>query len=331
MADSSTSRSLQDFSLIRSYVEKRVEEFNMYEPSLGFMFFALELILNLQEDEVKDAITDNHYLKKSSTGEEGRGGHDRGIDAVYIDDSEVPTTVHFFNFKYTSKFEKTDNHFPSNEIDKISAFLNSLMQKDKHLENDINPILFSKIEDIWNLFESQNPNFVIHVCANFYNGFQTDEKKRLEREVNKYSNLTVEYHLMPWFVSKLTKAGKRTVNARIRAIDKNLYEKSDGDIRALIVNIDARDLLRIVVNDEATREKVDLQDFSILQNYDILEDSFEDNVRLYLKQRSKINRNILSTGQKLNTEAKVRMLEGQVFKEKSKMVEPMPKEGLFSA
>ncbi len=39
----------------------------------------------------------------------------------------------------------------------------------------------------------------------------------------------------------------------------------------------------------------------------------------------------LSTGQKLNTEAKVSMLEGQVFKEKSKMVEPMPKEGLFSA
>jgi len=78
-------------------------------------------------------------------------------------------------------------------------------------------------------------------------------------------------------------------------LDKNLFEKSDGDIRALIVDIDTRELLRIVIDDDDLRTNADLQDYTVLQNYNILEDAFEDNVRIYLKQRSKINRNIKET------------------------------------
>jgi hypothetical protein len=100
---------------------------------------------------------------------------------------------------------------------------------------------------------------------------------------------------MPNFVANLTRQGKQTVNARLRAIDQNLFEKADGDIRALIVNIDARELLRIVTNDEQIRKDVSVQDYQVLNNYSILEDAFEDNVRVYLKQRSKINKTIKET------------------------------------
>ncbi len=100
---------------------------------------------------------------------------------------------------------------------------------------------------------------------------------------------------MPDFVSSLTKKGKQIVNAKLRAIDQNLFEKSDGDIRAIVVNVDARELLRIVCDDEQTRQSVDAGDYSILKKYEVLEDAFDDNVRMYLKQRSKINRNIKET------------------------------------
>jgi len=38
-----------------------------------------------------------------------------------------------------------------------------------------------------------------------------------------------------------------------------------------------------------------LPNYSVLKEYPVLEDAFEDNVRIYLKQRSKINRNIKET------------------------------------
>jgi hypothetical protein len=255
------------------------------------MFFALDIVLGLQDDEAEDAITDSSYLKQSNKA----SGHDRGIDALYIDTSEKPAVVHFFNMKYTEEIKNTAKFFPSGEIDKVLGFLSSVITPDEKLADHINKHLFGKVEEIWELFKSQYPKFVIHICANHYLGLEESERKRFEREVNKYSNFKIEYHLMSDFVSRLTKKGKQVVNAKLKAIDQNLFEKSDGDIRAIVVNVDARELLRIVCDDEQTRQSVDAGDYSLLKKHDVLEDAFDDNVRMYLKQRSKINRNIKET------------------------------------
>lgn len=82
---------LQDFSLIQTYVNKYQKDYNLSAPEKAFPFSCLELILSLQQDEIEESITE--------------GGMDRGIDALYIDTSDSPATVHIFNLKYTSKFE----------------------------------------------------------------------------------------------------------------------------------------------------------------------------------------------------------------------------------
>jgi hypothetical protein len=164
------------------------------------MFFALDLILGLQDDEAEDSITDTSYLKLSKKG----SGHDRGIDALHIDDSEKPAIVHIFNFKYTGDEKKIGNHFPSGEIDKILSFVASVISGDEKISENINKPLFSKVEEIWALFKVQNPKFVIHLCSNYYLGLEENERKRFERETAKYSNFKVEYHLMQNFVSSVT-------------------------------------------------------------------------------------------------------------------------------
>ena len=282
--------SLQDYSTIKSHIERIQNDLDK-EPQDAFYFFVLNLILGLQDDEIEDSITDNSYLVKMG----GRGGHDRGIDAIYIDTSDVKPVIHLFNCKYARTFEKTDGHFPSGEIDKIVNFLNGLIGKDKELVNTVNPVMASKIEEIWEFFQTTNPNFKMHLCANLYNGLVKDEKVRFEREVHIHSNFEISYHLMDEFVNLLTKKDKQTINAKLKGIDRNNFEKSDGDIRALIVNVDARDLIRIVLDDEDIRNTVDIDDYDKLRNYHILEDAFEDNVRVYLRQRSRVNRNIKGT------------------------------------
>lgn len=283
--------SLQDFSAIHSHIE-RIKKETDKDSADAFYFFVMNLILGLQDDEIEDAITDSSYLNKLGA----EGGYDRGIDAVWIDTSETTPEIHFFNCKYTTTFKKTDNHFPSGEIDKIVNFLNALLSQNDELPKTVNPVLRSKVEEIWGFYESaRNPHYVIHLCANFYNGLIKDEKLRFEQEINKHSYFDIQYHLMQDMVSLITKKGKKTVNAKLKGVDRNNFLKSDGDIRALIVNVDARDLIRIVLDDKDIRNEAYLTDYEKLKDHSILEDAFEDNVRVYLRQRSRVNRNIKKT------------------------------------
>ena len=284
--------SVQDFAVINTHVEKFKDDYEFSDSSNAFYFLALNLLLGLQDDEIRDSITDNHYLKTIGQ----VAGHDRGIDAVYIDEGD-PTApvIHFFNFKYGSTFNKTQANFPSNEIDKILSFLSSLLSQDKDLKTDVNPVLYSKVEEIWDLFKKLNPSFVFHICSNLYHEFEENERRRFETGIQKYSNFTIYYHKIHDFVNLLTRSGKKIVDANIRAIDKNYFEKSDGDIRGLVVNIDVKDLIRIVLDNEDLRKKADIDAYEELKKEVILEDAFEDNIRIYLKQRTKINKNIKTT------------------------------------
>lgn len=287
----STTPSLQDFSLIRTHAEKYQSELLLQTLSLGFSAFVLDLILSLQADEIEDSLTDSFFLQSRSQ----TSGHDRGIDAIYIDNSVTPSIVHIFNFKYTDDFRKINNHFPATEIDKILGFLANLMAKDDSMRMEVNPILYSKVQEIWNLFNSQNPLFVVHICSNHYKSFEEMEKKRFEKGLANYTYISHEYHEMSGIVERLTHRDRILVNGCVKAIDKNIFEKSGGDIRALIAEIDARDLLRLVVDDEELRNNADLGDYSVLREQRLLEDAFEDNVRIYLKQRTRINQNIKAT------------------------------------
>lgn len=283
--------SLQEFSLVNSFVEKIKNDNNLNTSSNAFYFFVMDNLFNLQDDEIEDSITDNFFLRSRDK----EGGHDRGIDIIYIDDSDTKAHVHIFNFKYSSTFENTKKNFPSNEIDKILGYIHMLIQQKEELVELLNPSLKSKTEEIWEIFKSQNPEFTVHLCSNLYHGLESGEKRRFDLELGKFTNFNLVEHTMTEWVKLLTKSGKKNVNAKISAIDKNYFEKSFGDIRALIANFEAKELVRIILDDDAVREQADFGNFEELVNYDILEDAFEDNVRVYLKQRTKINRNIKET------------------------------------
>lgn len=286
-----TAPTLQEFSLIRTLTEKKQQDNGFEALSSAFYFVVIDLILGLQEDEIRDSITDGHFLRVTNQ----TSGHDRGVDALFIDEASAPPIIHMFNFKYAESFSKAkNNNLPSGEIDKILSFLNAVNQQEETLIQEVNPILASKIQDIWKIFESQNPKFKFHFCANYYKNIEKSEKERLERSIGR--NVDIQYHLMPELIKYLASADKKIVNGRIKGIDRCFFEKSDGNIRALIVNIDARDLVRIVIDDEVLRDKADMDDdeYEGMKNYKILEDAFNDNVRIYLK-KSSINKNIKTT------------------------------------
>ena len=282
--------SLQDFSLLMTNVDKISKEKNIDKPS-AFMQLSLDLLLDLQDDEIDDAITDNNYLKIRNK----MSGHDRGIDAIYIDETQAPTIINIFNFKFTEKFEKIESNFPSNEIDKIISFLDDVLKQDEKIKENVNTLLFEKIKEIWTIYQTQIPVIRIHICSNLNNVFESNEKERFERDLKNFSNITYQYTTIKDLVKYLTKKNRMEINGKIKMIDLNYFEKSDGDVRALIGNVDVKDLIRIVLNDEAIRTSPELDDYKKMLNFSIENNVFEDNVRIYLKQRSRINRNIKET------------------------------------
>ncbi len=286
-----TTPTLQEYSLVRAKTEKKRQDYSFADLSSAFYFVVMDLILGLQDDEIQDSITDSNFLKVSNQ----TSGHDRGIDAFYIDEASTPPAIHMFNFKYVETFNKAkNNNLPSGEIDKILSFINALNQQEEDLLREINPVLASKVQDVWKMFENQDPRLTFHICSNHYKNFEQVEKERFERSIGK--NISIQYHLMPNLIEYIISADKRVVDGKIKGIDKGYFEKSDGNIRALIVNVDARDLLRIVLDDEVIRNRADMNDneYEVLKNFKILEDTFDDNVRTYLK-KSSINKNIKVT------------------------------------
>lgn len=104
---------LQDYSLVRTKTEKKQQDHGCKDLSSAFYFVVIDLILGLQDDEIQDSITDSNFLRVSGQA----SGHDRGIDALYIDEVSTPPIINMFNFKYAETFDKAkNNNLPSIEI-----------------------------------------------------------------------------------------------------------------------------------------------------------------------------------------------------------------------
>ncbi|MCG6142739.1 AIPR family protein [Leptospira mtsangambouensis] len=284
-------KNLQDFSLISSQIKKYQLDYELESEIIAFYYFTLNSLFKLQKDEIEDTITDTDYL--TSIGE--ISGNDNGIDALYINTASTPPNIHLLNYKFITDFKKADSHFPSTELHKIKSFINSILQEDTEIEKNINPTLFSKMVEIWEIYKHQIPIINIHLVSNSFQGLEKTEKEKFEREMSRYTNFKIHYNTIDSFVARLTESKGNPINVKIKAIDFNYFEKSDGDIRALIFSADAKDVIRILIQNEILRSNPDPETYDLIKNFKIEETAFEDNVRIYLTQSSRINKNITLT------------------------------------
>ena len=258
--------------------------------SQGFYYVLLATLFDLQDDEIDDAITDDAYrvFKGDSPGK------DRAIDAVYIDERKVPPTVHMFNCKYTEDIGRTQSFYPSTEVDKVLTFLSELLSRESELARHVNTALHAKITEMWDLIDRVQPHFVLHLASNYTEGLTIEEETRLRTSLGVYSNFTYEFHTQSSVAIRLAKKGRVAVDGVCKAIHKNLFEQSAGDIRALIVHLEASQLIRMLCDHPNLRADAAALPATMV-GVAVCEHAFEDNVRVYLQQTSKVNRNIKAT------------------------------------
>ncbi|MFA4910031.1 MAG: AIPR family protein [Desulfobacteria bacterium] len=252
---------LVTFSTINEKVKKYLEDYSLDDMSTAFEWLALETILNLNEDEIEDAITD--------------GAMDGGIDAIHI----AGRDVHIFNFKYTEIFENTKNNFPETETDKILVTMAGIYGKSLK-KDDVNELLWEKVNEIWDLFDKGTPNFKYYLCSNKEKPIE-HAKRKFEQNLDKYKYVEYHYYDQEDIVSRILEKKYRKINGEINFVDLQYFDRSDGPLKGIVATVAATDLIKLVQDpNEPTK---------------IIEDVFNENVRVYMKLKNRINRGIYDT------------------------------------
>ena len=232
----------------------------------AFSHVVMEYALGLDPEQIEDSITD--------------GADDRGIDAVYVDDRDGHNTIHLFQFKFSATFAKAKRNFPSHEIDKLLSFCADVLDENAHLKKSCNPLLWAKVHEIWQALKKPNPKFEVHFAGNMLPLVET-QKKRAEQALAKYRTFSVNQHTLESVVGLFIERKEEKIDASLQVVDKNYFDRSDGNIRGLIATVAAEEIVRLIASpDETTQVRLGV---------------FNDNVRIYLSRKNQINRKIIAS------------------------------------
>jgi len=248
---------------VKSYIDI---ENGIDSEQKAFPILMVSSLLMVSDEEAEDAITD--------------GAKDRGVDAVFVDDRDGKNVIHVFQFKYVNTYENTKKNFPSAEIDKLVSFFDDLLDVNKSLEDTCNPILWNKVKEIWAALDKSKPSIEVHFCGNTL-PMQGAERKRADSSLGKFKYFNVNHHSLDSIVEMFVEKKHTKINNQIQVVDKDYFDRTDGSIRGLICTVEANEVISLIANPEDPTS--------------VNKEIFNDNVRVYLSKKNKINRKIIET------------------------------------
>lgn len=245
------------FSVLHEKVKKLKEDLSLSDFSSAFTRYALEIIIKLNNDDIEESITD--------------GPDDGGIDAIYIKDREV----HLFSFTYTDNVDNSDKNYPGNDIDKIIVTTSQILSKQLNtgLYNDA---IKDKYGEILAEFDKGKTTTKLYLVSNKKHPVDS-EKKKLASQLSQFRFIEIRYFDLNDLVGLLLENRTNKIDGDLNFIDKQHFEKSDGNIKTIIGVMPAIDLINII----SDKEKKTIPNEAI----------FNDNIRVYKPQHS-INKSI---------------------------------------
>lgn len=255
-----------DWNALDNKITSTISEHDELDRTKALTAVAVSEIMEIDLDEAIDAITD--------------GGNDRGVDAMYIDDRETKNEIHIFQTKCVGTFEKSKNNFPSSEIDKLTSFVTDLTGHDAEALESTNELLKTKIADALGVLNEANASITVHFVGNTAPLVEA-EMKRVQAAFARYKAIEFRMHdldaLSDFFLEKRAPSLVR----EITAIDTNFFDRTDQNLRGVVCSVAALDIV------DAIRSEDDP---------DTVESGiFDQNVRVYLKRRNRINRRIIES------------------------------------
>ena len=255
-----------DWNALDQKVCATIAEYEELDRTKSLSVVAISETMEIDIDEAVDAITD--------------GGNDRGVDALFIDDRDGKNDIHIFQTKCVGDFSKSKSNFPSSEIDKLASFIVDLTGHDNDALASTNSLLKAKISDALEVLKEANATITVHFVGNTAPLIDT-ELKRVRTAFSRYKAIEFRMHdldaLSDFFLEKRVPALVR----EITAIDTNFFDRTDQNLRGVVCSVAALDIVD-AIKSEDDPEQVEAG-------------IFDQNVRIYLKRRNRINRRIIES------------------------------------
>ena len=250
---------LASFSVINQKVEKIFQEEDLENKGLAFVNLCLKTLFKLTDEEIEETITD--------------GPMDGEVDAIYIADR----TINLMTFKYTDQFKLSQKNYPESELDQFILTVDSIISGNL-AEKTINNAVWEKYEEIRNLSSIGKIEFKIFVVSNKQHPVE-HAKLKLTNAIEKYRIVEAPIYLdQEDLVSRILEDKTEQVNGHIQFIDKQHFEKSDGNIKTVIGAVAASDFINLIKKDDTT----------------INENVFNENIRVY-KPKHRVNKAIIES------------------------------------
>lgn len=255
-----------DWNALDQKINATAAEYDELGRSKALTVVAVSEIMEIDIDEAVDAITD--------------GGNDRGADAVYVDDRDAKNDIHIFQAKCANDFEKSKSNFPGGEIDKLISFVTDLTNHDTEALESANDLLKAKILDALEVLKESNATITVHFVSNTAPLIDS-ELKRIRTAFSRYKAIEFRMHdldaLSDFFLEKRAPELVR----EITAIDTNFFDRTDQNLRGVVCSVAAMDIVD-AIRSEDDPDQVEAG-------------VFDQNVRVYLKRRNRINRRIIES------------------------------------
>lgn len=254
----------QDFSLIKNEVKFIKNRNNIESISKAFIFMVLEKLY--PDIELEDAITD--------------GERDFCIDAYHIDESKKE--INIFQFKYTEDFEiaRKKDALKDRDISDFILKMERIWDKDRSVLRESNNKTANAIKEIWKALEEGFVDTKIWFISNYFKTISNKTKiKNTEKILKEKFRAELKIITLDNLITLIFQTKFKPINIKIQLKGRNYFEDSAGGIRALIGEINALNFLQSIMDDEEN----------------LKEEIFNENIRVYLRQSTKINKQIYLT------------------------------------
>lgn len=253
-----------NYSVLESRIKTVADEYSIND-SLAFTYFIVEMLFPEITLEMDEIITD--------------GSGDEGIDAIYIQEGGECSAIHIIQCKHTPVFKNISKNVNENSIHKLKTFIDRVCDQDLTLETTANKKIFDKVQDIWELTsKGVICQFHFYVCSN-QKGLNADTTMKAKSLLASNDQSTFSELNFSDLCDYILNESEATQSCELKIIDKQIYERVDGNIKGIIANIDVVSYVEAITNKSGS-----------IKRY-----LFDDNIRTYLGKGAGYNPEIIAS------------------------------------
>lgn len=255
-----------DWNALEDRIGSTLEAYEELNRTKALSVVAACELFEIDTEEAVDCITD--------------GTNDRGVDLFFVDDRDNRNDIHLVQAKCVDFFERSKRHFPGSEVDKLVSFVNDLATENNEAFATANDQLRLKISDALEIQKQANATITVHFVGNL-EPLVDHEQERIEATFERYRAISFEMHSLESIADFFLEREAPNLVRELAAIDTNFFDRTDQNLRGVVCTVAAAEIVSMITSGADPNE--------------VEPTIFDQNVRVYLKNKNRINKSIIDS------------------------------------